>query len=52
MGILAVNRDFSTFGKWDLAFQRSELGTPEGYKAVKATMMERLRAELDKKPEP
>jgi protein SCO1/2 len=52
MGILAVNRDFSTFGKWDLAFQRSELGTPEGYKAVKASMMERLRAELDKKPEP
>jgi cytochrome oxidase Cu insertion factor (SCO1/SenC/PrrC family) len=52
MGILAVNRDFSTFGKWDLAFQRSELGTPEGYKAVKAAMMERLRAELDKKPEP
>lgn len=52
MGILAVNRDFSTFGKWDLAFQRSELGTPEGYKAVKAAMMQRLRAELDKKPEP
>ncbi|MFM2199107.1 MAG: hypothetical protein RLZZ505_2539 [Verrucomicrobiota bacterium] len=52
MGILAVDRDFSTFGKWDLAFQRSELGTPEGYKAVKTAMMERLRAELDKKPEP
>jgi protein SCO1 len=52
MGILAVNRDFSTFGKWDLAFQRSELGTPEGYKAVKKAMMDRLRAELDKKEEP
>lgn len=52
MGILAVNRDFSTFGKWDLAFQRSELGTPEGYKAVKKAMMNRLRAELDKKSEP
>jgi cytochrome oxidase Cu insertion factor (SCO1/SenC/PrrC family) len=52
MGMLAVDRDFSTFGKWDLAFQRSELGTPDGYKAVKTAMMERLRAELDKKPEP
>lgn len=52
MGILAVNRDFSTFGKWDLAFQRSELGTPDGYKAVKKAMMERIRTELDKKSEP
>ena len=52
MGLLAVSRDFSTFGKWDLAFQRSELGTPEGYKSLKAAMMERLRTELDKKPEP
>lgn len=52
MGLLAVDRDFSTFGKWDLAFQRSELGTPEGYKAVKAAMMERLRTELEKKASP
>jgi cytochrome oxidase Cu insertion factor (SCO1/SenC/PrrC family) len=52
MGLLAVDRDFSTFGKWDLAFQRSELGTPEGYKAVKAALMERLRTELEKKPQP
>ncbi len=52
MGLLAVSRDFSTFGKWDLAFQRSELGTPEGYKSVKAAMMERIREELDKKAEP
>jgi cytochrome oxidase Cu insertion factor (SCO1/SenC/PrrC family) len=52
MGLLAVDRDFSTFGKWDLAFQRSELGSEEGYKSVKAAMMERLRAELEKKPEP
>jgi hypothetical protein len=52
MGLLAVSRDFSTFGKWDLAFQRSELGTPEGYKSVKEAMMERLRAELEKKPQP
>ncbi len=52
MGLLAVSRDFSTFGKWDLAFQRSELGTPEGYKSVKSAMMTRLREELDKKIEP
>jgi len=52
MGLLAVTRDFSTFGKWDLAFQRSELGTPEGYKSVKAAMMKRLRDELDKKAKP
>ncbi len=52
MGLLAVSRDFSTFGKWDLAFQRSELGTPEGYESVKAAMTQRLRDELDKKPEP
>ena len=52
MGLLAVSRDFSTFGKWDLAFQRSELGTPEGYKSVKTAMMTRLREELDKKIEP
>jgi cytochrome oxidase Cu insertion factor (SCO1/SenC/PrrC family) len=52
MGLLAVSRDFSTFGKWDLAFQRSELGTPEGYKSVKSAMMERLREELDQKIEP
>lgn len=52
MGLLAVSRDFSTFGKWDLAFQRSEMGTPDGYKAVKKAMMERIRTELDKKPEP
>lgn len=52
IGLLAVSRDFSTFGKWDLAFQRSELGTPEGYKSVKSAMMTRLREELDKKIEP
>jgi cytochrome oxidase Cu insertion factor (SCO1/SenC/PrrC family) len=52
MGLLAVSRDFSTFGKWDLAFQRSELGTPEGYKSVKSAMMTRLREELDKKIDP
>ena len=52
MGLLAVSRDFSTFGKWDLAFQRSELGTPEGYKSVKSAMLTRLREELDKKIEP
>ena len=52
MGLLAVSRDFSTFGKWDLAFQHSELGTPEGYKSVKSAMMTRLREELDKKIEP
>lgn len=52
MGLLAVNRDFNTFGKWDLAFQRSAQGTPEGYEAVKKAMMERIRAELDKKTEP
>jgi cytochrome oxidase Cu insertion factor (SCO1/SenC/PrrC family) len=52
MGLLAVSRDFSTFGKWDLAFQRSELGTPEGYKSVNSAMMTRLREELDKKIEP
>jgi protein SCO1 len=52
MGLLAVSRDFSTFGKWDLAFQRSELGTPEGYKSVKSAMMTRLREKLDKKIEP
>lgn len=52
MGLLAVSRDFSTFGKWDLAFQRSELGTPEGYKSVKAAMMSRLQEELDKKSQP
>ncbi len=50
MGLLAVSRDFSTFGKWDLAFQRSKLGTPKGYKSVKAAMTERLRSELEKKP--
>lgn len=52
MGLLAVSRDFSTFGKWDLAFQRSELGSPEGYESVKAAMKQRIRDELDKKSEP
>lgn len=52
MGLLAVSRDFSTFGKWDLAFQRSELGTPEGYESVKAAMKQRIQDELDKKSEP
>ena len=52
MGVLAVGRDFSAFGKWDLAFQRSTMGSPEGYEAVKKAMMARIRAELDKKPGP
>lgn len=52
MGLLAVSRDFSTFGKWDLAFQRSERGSEEGYKSVKAAMTERIRAELEKKVAP
>lgn len=52
MGVLAVDRDFHTFGKWDLAFQRSPQGTPAGYEAVKKAMMERLRTELEKDAEP
>jgi cytochrome oxidase Cu insertion factor (SCO1/SenC/PrrC family) len=48
MGLLAVDREFRTIGKWDLAFQRSEMGSPEGYKALKEKMMKRIRAELDK----
>lgn len=52
MGMLAVGRDFSAFGKWDLAFQRSDMGSPAGYEKVKAAMIERIRAELDKKEEP
>jgi protein SCO1/2 len=51
MGMLAVGRDFSAFGKWDLAFQRSEMGSPAGYAKVKEVMMGRIRAELDKKDE-
>ncbi len=52
MGILAVGRDFSTFGKWDLAFQRSAQGSPEGYNAVKDSMYERIRKELEKAANP
>ena len=52
MGILAVNRDFTSFGKWDLAFQRSPQGSPEGYKGVKEAMFARIRAELEKAPAP
>lgn len=52
MGVVAVGRDFSAFGKWDLAFQRSDLGTPEGYETVKKAMMARIRAELDKMSAP
>lgn len=46
MGMLAVGRDFKTFGKWDLAFERSKYGTPEGYERLKKNMIDRLRKEL------
>ncbi len=46
MGLIAVGRDFKTFGKWDLAFQRSENGSPEGYKEMKAQLKERVAKEL------
>jgi protein SCO1 len=52
MGLLAIGRNFSTFGKWDLAFQRSDKGSPAGYKSVKAAMNQRIRDELDQTAEP
>lgn len=48
MGLIAVDRDFTTIGKWDLAFQRSEMGSPEGYKDLKEKMIARIREELAK----
>lgn len=52
MGLIAVDREFRAIGKWDLAFQRSEMGSPEGYKATKEKMMARIRAELANDGEP
>ncbi len=46
MGLIAVGRDFKTIGKWDLAFQRSDNGSPEGYKELKARMVARIAEEL------
>ncbi len=46
MGLIAVGRDFKTIGKWDLAYHRSESGSPEGYKELKEQMVERIRKEL------
>ena len=46
MGLIGVGRDFKTIGKWDLAYQRSANGTPEGYKELKAQLKERITAEL------
>lgn len=46
MGLIAVDRDFKAIGKWDLAFQRSDSGSPEGYKEMKAQLKQRIAAEL------
>ena len=46
MGLIAVDRDFKAIGKWDLAYQRSGYGTPEGYKEMKAQLKQRIAAEL------
>lgn len=48
MGLIAVSRDFKAFGKWDLAFQRSKYGTPEGYDALKKHLIDRVREELER----
>lgn len=52
MGLIAVGRDFKTIGKWDLAYQRSESGTPEGYKKLKEQMKARIASELAKPSTP
>lgn len=46
MGLIAVDRDFKAIGKWDLAYQRSENGSPEGYKELRAQLKQRIAAEL------
>ncbi len=46
MGLIAVDRDFKAIGKWDLAYQRSESGSPEGYQKLKEQLKERITAEL------
>jgi cytochrome oxidase Cu insertion factor (SCO1/SenC/PrrC family) len=48
MGLLGVGRDFKAIGKWDLAFQRSEHGSPELHKALQQKLIERIRRELVK----
>ncbi|MBG7608957.1 MAG: SCO family protein [Verrucomicrobia bacterium] len=48
MGLIAVDRDFKAIGKWDLAYQRSENGSPEGYKELKAQLKQRIAAELER----
>ena len=48
MGLIAVGRDFKVIGKWDLAFQRSDSGSPEGYKKMKEQMIKRITEELER----
>lgn len=48
MGLIAVDRDFKAIGKWDLAYQRSESGSPEGYKKLKEQLMKRIAVELER----
>ncbi len=48
MGLIAVGRDFKAIGKWDLAYQRSKFGSPEGYAGLKEDLLARIRKELAK----
>lgn len=54
LGFLLVDRDFRVIGKWPLADARSEearKNTPELYEELKKQMFDRIRTELDTKPE-